>query len=56
MGQFNEYYQYREEVDAAIEIINFEQEVLQLAEYKKTHPGKGMSDKKVRYSKKGSTW
>jgi len=46
MGQFNEYHQYREDVDTAIEIVNFEQELLQLAEFKKTHPGKGIPEKK----------
>lgn len=46
MGQFNEYYEFREVCDAGLEIIAFEQELLQLSEFKKTHPGKGIPEKK----------
>jgi len=46
MGQFNEYHQYREETDVLIEVMQFEQEVLDLAEWKKGHPGKGIPEKK----------
>ncbi len=40
MCNFNEYYQYREELDASIELTNFVQEVQILLEWKKKHPGK----------------
>jgi hypothetical protein len=46
MGNFEKYYEQREVIDALTEVINFELELLQLAEYKKTHPGKGIPDKK----------
>jgi hypothetical protein len=46
MAQFSEYNQYREEADAILEVLYFEQELLQLAEFKKTHPGKGIPEKK----------
>lgn len=46
MGQFNKYHKYRKEVDNLMEIARFEQELLQLAEYKKTHPGKDIPEKK----------
>lgn len=46
MGQFNEYHQYREELDALAEVVQFEQEILQLAEWKKKHPAKGIPEKK----------
>lgn len=46
MRQFNEYHQYREELDALAEVIQFEQEILQLAEWKKKNPSKGIAEKK----------
>ena len=46
MGQFTEYHGAREVIDALNEVINFELELLQLVEYKKTHPGKGIPEKK----------
>lgn len=46
MGIFGEYHQYREDMDTLAEVLQFEQEILQLAEYKKTHPGKGIPEKK----------
>lgn len=57
MGNFAEYHQYREVIDALSEIVNFELELLQLTEYKKTHPGKGIPEKKksdiVKKARKG---
>ena len=46
MAQFSEYNQYREEADSILEVLYFEQELLHLAEFKKTHPGKGIPEKK----------
>ena len=46
MISFNEYHKAREDFDALLEIANFEQEVLYLTEAKKTHPGKGIPEKK----------
>lgn len=43
MGKFAKFHQQRERMDALAEVIQFEQELL---EFKKTHPGKGISDKK----------
>lgn len=45
MCKFNEYYQYREDLDVSIELTNFEQEVQILLEWKKKHPGKDVSKK-----------
>lgn len=46
MGKFEEYHQFREDFDALREVLQFEQEILQLNEFKKTHPGKGIPEKK----------
>lgn len=44
MGNFTEYHDRRDEIDATIEVMQFEQEIL--LEFKKTHPGKGIPEKK----------
>lgn len=46
MSQFNEYYQQREEIDALMEVVQFEQEIFQLNEWKSKHPGKDIPKKK----------
>jgi hypothetical protein len=54
MRSFKDYNTYRNEFDGLMEVLVFEQE---LCEYKKTHPGKGISDKKksevVKRAKRG---
>lgn len=45
MGQFSEYQQYREGLDATQEIVQFEQELLDVLEWKKGHPGKDIPKK-----------
>lgn len=46
MMKFNEYYLLKEDLETIEEILLFESEVVQLLEWKKTHPGKGISEKK----------
>lgn len=57
MATFNEYNLYREDLDVIEEIKSFEITIMQLLEFKKTHPAKGVSEKKksdvVKRAKRG---
>ncbi len=57
MSEFTYYNLYREEMDVISEIMTFEAEILDLFEAKKTHPGKGIPEKKkseiVKRAKRG---